>query len=107
MGPVATAGGRGQAAAQGGLHSRARPQVFFLARAGHRRYSRAVGGSRDPVRLESRPPEDGHRRPERGDPLHVRDRVAGGVWHCPGRLREQLEVSVPRRHPLQRADDLI
>ena len=50
---------------------------------------------------------DGHCRPERRHSLHVRHRLAGSLWNRAGRLRLEFEVSVPRRHPLQRPDDFL
>ena len=51
--------------------------------------------------------EDGDRGSERGNSLHVRHRFAGRLRNRAGGLRRQFEVSVPRRHPLQRADDFV
>ena len=46
-------------------------------------------------------------QPECRHPVRVRDCLAGRVRHRAGGVVEQLEVSVPRRHPLQRADDFL
>ena len=50
---------------------------------------------------------NGHRGFERRHPLHVRHRVARRLWHRAGGLRGELEISVPRRHPFERADDFV
>ncbi len=45
-----------------------------------------------------------HRQYQCGHPLSLRYLVAGRLRHHHGRLGEQLEIRLPRRHPLKRAD---
>src|ERR1051325_2346422 len=44
---------------------------------------------------------------EASPPLPLRHRVGVCVWRRAGRLRQQLEISLPGRHSIQRADDLL
>src|SRR6266850_2305884 len=61
----------------------------------------------DSIRLNAGRSENGHCRPERGDSLYVRDRVAWGLRDCAGRLRGKFQVSFSRRYSFERADDLL
>ena len=97
---AAARGGRREGVLQGGLHAGARAQGLFLARAGHRADPGDAEPRGDSVRLEHRQAADGARGPERRHSLHVRHRVAGRLQHRAGGLRGELQVSVPRRHPL-------
>ena len=75
-----------------------RPVYFLAPMASLRAGDHALGG--DPVRAGH-----GAGRSQRGDPLHLRDLVAGGLRRDHGRLGVELEVPVPRLAALRGADD--
>ena len=98
---------RHQGVFQGGIHAGARAQNLFLPGPGHCPDAGHSQPRRHSVRLEAWQSADGAGQPERRHSLHVRHGVAGRLQHRAGGLRGELEISVPRRHPFQRADDFL
>ena len=91
-----------QVRAQGADHPGRREQGRVPARADrHRRAgARRLGGDPGQSRLGDR----GHQRRRS---LHLRDLLAHGLRHHHGGLGVELEIPVPRRAPLGRADGLL
>ena len=102
-----TAGRRAEGAGEGGLHAGSCAKGVLLDGSGAGAGAVVRGACRGAVRLDARRAEDGHRRSRCRDPVHVRHRVAGRVRYRARRLRLELKVPVPRRHPSDGANDLV
>src|ERR1019366_8574375 len=76
------------------------PQGLLLACTGNRDDPKPAHGGDHPVWLAFWAAEDGHRRPERGRPLHLWHRLARGVRDCPRGLCGKVEIPVYWGHPL-------
>ncbi len=102
LGPVAILRRPAQIRAEGAGHPGRRQQGHFPAgAAGHlRAVAGGLGGDPGQCRL-------GDRRHQCRHPLYLRDLLAQRLWHHHGRLGLELEISVPRRAALRRADGVL
>src|SRR5262249_44941471 len=99
--------GHVQAAAERGLHATLYEYILLLAGAMPRRnasYYYHRGGA---VRQHVVRCADGHCRRKRRNLLCIRDLLVRRLWDRHRWLGVQLEITLPRRHSFQRANDLI